>query len=97
MSKHLELCHFLSMVNEKGVNIDKRVLQEIWSVPCTNLINIPGYTFVFKTQQSTRGGGIGFYIKSKVKFKIVEVTPFVEKIFECLTVEFTYPQNKSFY
>ena len=91
MSKHLELCHFLSMVNEKGVNIDIRVLQEIWSVPCTNLINIPGYTFVFKTQQSTRGGGIGFYIKSEIKFKIVE------KIFECLTVELTYPQNKSFY
>ena len=62
MSKHLEMCQFLSMVNEKGVNIDIIVRQEIWSVPCTNLINIPGYTFVFKTQQSTRGGGIVFFL-----------------------------------
>ena len=48
MSKHLELCNFLSLVTEQGVNIEVIALQEIWSVPCVNLINIPGYTFVFK-------------------------------------------------
>ena len=96
MSKHLELCNFLSLVTEQGVNIEVIALQEIWSVPCVNLINIPGYTFVFKERKSTRGGGVGFYIKNVLKFKIVEITPFVEKNFECLTVELSLPQNQTF-
>ena len=44
-----------------------------------------------------RGGGIGLYIRNTLSFKIIEnLSPFANKIFECITVQLTYPAtNKS--
>ena len=96
MSKYQELCNFLDSVFEKGVRIDVIALQEIWAIPHVNLINIPGYTFVSKTRELSRGGGVGFYVKNEIKFKILEVSLFTEKLFECLTIELTYSTKMKF-
>ena len=68
MSKHQELCNFLDSVFELGIRIDVIALQEIWAIPQVSLINIPGFTFVSKTRELTRGGGVGFYVNNEIKF-----------------------------
>ncbi len=39
-----------------------------------------------------RGGGVGFYVKDGLSFKIInELSPFEEKIFESLSLQVSYP------
>ena len=68
MSKHQELCNFLDSIFEQEIRIDVIALQEIWAIPQVSLINIPGFTFVSKTRELTRGGGVGFYVNNEIKF-----------------------------
>ena len=43
-----------------------------------------------------RGGGVGFYIREGLNFKIIdELSPFEEKIFESLTLQLSYSNKKS--
>jgi hypothetical protein len=38
-----------------------------------------------------RGGGVGFYIRSGINFKIIDnLSPFEQKIFESLTIQLSY-------
>jgi hypothetical protein len=63
-------------------------VQEIWQIPHPESVNIPGYKFTFKQRNKNRGGGIGFYILQEIPFKILpDLSPFVEKYFESLTIE----------
>jgi hypothetical protein len=42
-----------------------------------------------------RGGGVGFYIHNNLSYQIMEnLSPFVNTIFECLTICLTYPASK---
>ena len=56
---------FFGLGLRKRIRIDVIALQEIWAIPHVNLINIPGYTFVSKTRELSRGGGVGFYVKKR--------------------------------
>jgi hypothetical protein len=44
-----------------------------------------------------RGGGVGFYIRNELEGRIIEnLSPFVQKIFESVTIQLSYPaSNKS--
>jgi hypothetical protein len=79
------------------VKIDLIAIQETWEVQYPELVNISGFqTFVVKNRMNMRGEGVGFYIRNGLNFKIIEnLSPFEEKIFESLTVQITYPSNKS--
>ena len=51
---------------------------------------LPGYTFVTNSRSRHRGGGVGFFVHSKVKFSIrsdLHIGLMVEKIFESLCVD----------
>ncbi len=42
-----------------------------------------------------RGGGVGFYLRENIKFKILpQLSSFLTKTFECLTIELIYPNKK---
>ena len=49
---------------------------------------LPGYTFVTNSRSRHRGGGVGFFVHSKVKFSIrSDLNIMVEKIFESLFID----------
>jgi hypothetical protein len=80
----------------KGVNIIAIALQEIWQVPYPELVQLPNFNFFHKTRTESRGGGVGFYILNTYRCKIIkELSPFVEKEFESLTIEISH-KNKKF-
>jgi hypothetical protein len=80
----------------KNSNITAIAFQEIWSVLYPELVNIDGFTLVCKTRGGGRGGGVGFYLRSNIKYKIAnELSIFLENEFESLTVETTINHKKN--
>jgi hypothetical protein len=68
----------------------------VWNLPYPDTVDIPGFQRItFVNRNRGNGGGVGFYIRTGLNFKII--TPpfisFVDKIFESLTVEICYPVN----
>jgi len=81
-SKFSKPVEFISMLKSKNIILDLIALQEIWNVTDPNLFNIPGYQkIVIKTRLNSRGGGVGFYVKEGIKFRVVEnLSIFNEKV-----------------
>jgi hypothetical protein len=78
-----------------NLDINSIALQEVWSVPHPELAKIPGFNLILKTREKSRGGGVGFYLKDSLDFKILhDLSPFIEKEFECLTIETTLHERK---
>jgi len=94
-SKFDELQLFILELQQKGLNIEVIALQETWDIQYPDQLIIPGYQqIVFKNRLGMRGGGVGFYVKNGLNFKILnELSPFEEKIFESLTIQLSYPNN----
>jgi hypothetical protein len=93
-SKFEELQQFVHDLRLKGINLEVIALQETWAIQYPELI--PGYQqIVYKNRLGMRGGGVGFYVKNGINFKIIdELSPFEEKIFESL-IQLTYPNNQN--
>jgi hypothetical protein len=87
-SKHTSISLLLSELASKQVNVDILALQETWRIPYTEIVEIPGYTFTHKHRTANRGGGVGFYIRNTITFRVIpELSPFDDNIFECITIE----------
>jgi exonuclease III len=80
--KHLSIAHlntrsitstfpqFEAML--KSHEFDVITLSETWlkdNAELLNYVEIPGYQFGFKNRCRAKGGGVGFYIKTSIKFK----------------------------
>jgi hypothetical protein len=96
MSKYDELRSFIVELSSKKIVIDVIAVQEVWEVRQPEILPIPGFqTVICKTRSNMRGGGVGFYVRDGLTFKVVEnLSPFEQKIFEALTIQVSYP-NKS--
>jgi hypothetical protein len=95
MSNHEQLSSLLNDLVRKNVNIAAVALQEVWAVPYPDLVNIPGFNLILNTRSCSRGGGVGFYIKDNIDYKIINnLSPFFEKEFESLTIEISTPGKK---
>ena len=93
-SKHQTLKSFLAELSYTPISI--LALQETWSIPHPHLINIPGFNFSHSERKIGRGGGVGFYVKDDLNFKIIpELSLFIPKIFECITIEVQLDNKKS--
>ena len=70
-------------------------IQETWSIHHPHFINIPGFNFTHKQRPSGRGGGVGFYVRNNLSFEVRdELTTFIPKIFECLTISIMLSNKK---
>ena len=88
MSKFDELSSLIIQLSTSNVNIKIIALQEIWNIPYPELVNIPNFKFVHKVRNVSKGGGVAFYVRNDIHFKIViHLSHFIEKEFECLTIE----------
>jgi len=86
----------LDLFDKNNINISIIALQEIWAIPDANTFSIKGFKFVYKARKSERGGGVAFYIREGLSFKIIEkLSIFEENVFENLVVEITLPKQKS--
>jgi Reverse transcriptase (RNA-dependent DNA polymerase) len=94
MSKHDKLKNFIMTLNQRNVYIAVIALQEIWSVPYAELVNIPGYKFVHRSRGTGRGGGVGFYIKDNLNCNILDLCPSVDSQFENIIIETTICRKK---
>ena len=94
-SKFEKLSLLIKSLSNKGVTIDIIALQETWQIKDVNLFSLPGYQpLVYKNRSKGRGGGIGFYIKNGLNFKIIDkLSPFKDKLFESLTLEISQQHN----
>jgi hypothetical protein len=96
-SKFEELKQQILDLSNKKIIIDVIAIQETWEIKYPELLAIPGFQkLVFKTRNNMRGGGVGFYVRNGLNFKIVDnMSPFEQKIFESITIQISYP-NKSY-
>ena len=94
-SKHSSFKSYIMENVSSGVPISLIALQEIWNLIDPNTISLPNFNFVYKKRNKFRGGGVGFYIKQGISHKILEnLSFFIEKVFECLTIELTINSKK---
>jgi hypothetical protein len=96
MSKFDNLKSFILSLVSHNVPLVVIALQEIWSLPCPNLVDIPGFKFVFKSRVTGKGGGVGFYIRDDLHFNIVNASSFHDSQFENITVDITISKKKYF-
>ena len=95
MSKHQNLNDAIQSFIRKNVSIKIMAIQETWDIPYPELVNIKGFKLILKTRSIIRGGGVAFYVKDEIPCKIVNnLTVFIEKEFECLTVEIVLNRKK---
>ena len=95
MSKHQNLSTVINDLLKKQVKIKVIAIQETWNIPYPDLINIHGFKLFIKTRTDSRGGGVAFYVKDDITCKIKHnLSPFIEKEFECLTVEIVLNKKK---
>jgi hypothetical protein len=95
-SKFNSINAFISEITHNNVPIPVIALQETWGVEYPELIKIHGYQpIVHKSRVNTRGGGVGFYIKNGINYKILNTgNCFTEKTFENLTIEIQLNNEK---
>jgi hypothetical protein len=96
-SKHEQLLQEIEAIAHQKLNIDIIAIQETWDIQYPDLLTIPGFKpIIFKKRKGMRGGGVGFFVKNYLKAEIIEhLSPFENKIIEALTLQITYPNNKS--
>jgi hypothetical protein len=94
-SKYENLKHTILSLANNNISVPVIAVQEIWQIPYPDSINIPGYKFIYKQRKVNRGGGVGFYISQDIPTKnLPDLSPFIEKCFETLTIEITLNGKK---
>jgi sarcosine oxidase/L-pipecolate oxidase len=78
----------LKELANSNVHVDILALQETWRLPYPEIVKIPGYHFTHKQRSTNRGGGVGFYIRNSISFKLHEdLSHFTDNVFESITIE----------
>lgn len=87
---------FIDVLKSDNINIEIIGIQEVWDVKNLNLLHIDGFhNLVYRTRKNGRGGGVGFYVREDLNFKVIdEFSIFLERVFESLCIEVVYPCGK---
>jgi len=95
-SKFEDLKCQLIHLEQTHVKVDAIAIQETWEICYPDTLKIPGFQeILFKNRIGMRGGGVGFYVRNGLNYKIIEeLSPFENKIFESLTIKLEYPRKK---
>ena len=94
-SKHSELVDFIKICTKNKCKPDIICLQELWTITCSSVLDIPGYhSLVYRSRVKTQGGGVGFYISSDISYSILPTSIFHERIFETLLIEVTMEKKQ---
>jgi hypothetical protein len=89
-AKFRDFLELINLLSDHNCSPDVICLQELWQFPEYANFSLPGYNpLIFKLRNSnTQGGGVGIYIKSNIKFTILQAQSiFIDRIFESLFVQ----------
>jgi hypothetical protein len=95
-SKYEKLRGWVSDASRAGVPIEVIAIQETWRIKFPNHLEIPGFQkLIYKNRASGQGGGVGFYIKKGLNYKLINMpfNDFRDKIFESMTLEVSNNNN----
>ena len=98
-SKFSEINEFNNNLKSKGLSFDILFLQEIHKIEDASVFNLHGYSELNFTQRIHRkGGGVGCFISSKLKFSIrKDLSTFKEGIFESQAIEVFSRKSKNIF
>ena len=96
LSKLNELNIFLNELSSNDIHVNVIAIQETWAVPYPDSVVLPGFQKIaLKCRRNSRGGGVGFFIREGIEFKIIDnLSPFIENIVESITVELIINKTK---
>ncbi len=93
-SKFDSFKYFIQDLISNNLLIIAIAVQEIWQIPSTQAVQLENFDFYFKTRTAGRGGGVGIYCNSNYSSKLIkDLSPFQDKIFESITIEFKYKKS----
>ena len=94
-SKFEKLKSFILNLTNNGLVIDIIAMQETWTIRYPNLLSIPGFQpLIYTNRNKGRGGGVGFYIRTGLNYKIVtDLSPFHDKTLETMTLDISYTSD----
>jgi hypothetical protein len=91
-AKYNKLNDTVTRLLQNKVPVQIIALQETWNIKYPNLLELPGFQkLVFKNRSIGRGGGVGFYIRNGLTYKVLNppLRHFEDKVFESLSIEIT--------
>jgi hypothetical protein len=87
-SKFESLKHYILSLTSKNIPITVIALQEIWQISEHANLTFPGFKLLHATGKNAKGGGVGFFIKNEIPYKMLpELSPFEDRTFETLSIE----------
>ena len=93
-SKFEQLKDYIDFLKTKIIQIDVIALQETFSIINPDMFKLDNYDLIYINRKS-RGGGVGFYVKKGIKFKILKnISNFEDKLFESLSIQIEYNTKK---
>ena len=96
-SKYNALQDLINNFNINNCQPDVLCIQETWQVPDPSLFPLINYNqFICNLRSnSIQGGGVGFYFKNNLRFKILtEKSIFIDRVFESIFAEVWINNNK---
>ncbi len=95
-SKYNELCEFIYTLENAKCSPDVILLQETWKIVDKSIFPLRGYSeLIHKGRSAGQGGGVGLYLKTDLKFKILdEKSLFFDHVLESICAEITLPSTK---
>lgn len=99
LSSHFsQLCDFVDNLASNNFSLDILALQEIHRIHDSSLFTLKNYSpIVYKQRKNSKGGGVGFFLNSELKFSVVEeMSTFKEGIIETLFIEIILSNTNKF-
>ncbi len=95
-AKHSELSEFIYSLEKASCSPDVILLQETWKIADKSIFPLRGYSeLIHKNRSTGQGGGVGFYFKTGLKFKILDdKSLFLDHVLESLCAEITLPSSR---
>ena len=87
------LLHLLSVIN---FNVTAIALTETWlSNDTEHVYKLTGYNFICLSRSGKRGGGVAFFIKNTLNYKLLSKFSFINDCLEALFVDITLSSKAS--